>query len=229
MCSVRLVSLFGGTLLSAGLIASADVRAASDQDFSLAPYGSNTERSSGSSFAFGGQLETVYTPSGSGPFTTGSSGTDSVWGTALASTAVSSACLEAYTLWSGGGTSGYGYALSDVVQWFEVGEDAILTITWQSARSSGVDSNLWFALNRAGGATGIEPIAAFDSVTASGSISLVVEAGVLYQGLLGAGGVSMDLAGVASFVRFELSAIPSPGACAVLGVAGLGAVRRRRS
>ncbi|MEM7622467.1 MAG: hypothetical protein AAF235_04615 [Planctomycetota bacterium] len=222
--------LFGGALMAAGMTANAQEFMFSDTDATGAY----------ESFAISGAYDyytpfvtdTAYAPDALNTFATAY---DLFRGTTTMSTSQTSTELRTEASWSPSalGYDGFGYTFFQ--QFFQVTEDATMTISWDISGTDGYADAI-VVEDTATGAL----LFAFDGLvdSATGSVDITLEAGVDYAAIFGFqdfldplgsdfGPFILDSENT-QFISLALSPIPTPGSAATLALAGLVAARRRR-
>ncbi len=213
-------ALFGGALMACGMSANAQTFVYLDTDYTGA-YGSFAQ-----SATVGGPNDVASAPAA---LDTYSSGYSAAYGTTTMSTSQTPTSFRSEGMWDGTGTAGYGYGIARFQQFFTVTADATLTLTWDVTGTDFFASAIVLRDDVNGGV-----LANIDmSATPAGSIDIFVDNDLDYAfigGLINSGfGPFITVANVAQFVEVSVGAVPAPGAMALLGLAGIAGVRRRRA
>ncbi|GAB4544081.1 MAG: hypothetical protein Tsb0013_00880 [Phycisphaerales bacterium] len=219
-------ALFGGALMAAGMTANA-------QTFTYNAYsfdGAFPSFAVSDAYSFGPNADVAYTGV-DGLLNTSASNYNALTGTSNASTTQDAYSMRAQVGWAGDGSLGYGFAYARFQQFFTVSEDATVTITWDATGTDNYFSALIFADNSNGNLVASAD-ARVDGTT--GSITFFADDDINYVFIGGAiaGGSGPFITAPTSrdepFLELSISEVPTPGAMALLSVAGLAGIRRRR-
>ena len=215
-------ALFGGALMAAGMTANAQTFVYNATDVTGA------YPSFAASVAAGGAYDVAYTGV-DGFLNTSNSAYNAAYGTTSMSTSQDADSFRAQGSWDGTGTAGYGYGIARFQQFFTVTEDAIVTITWDTTDTDG----FWSALVAQDDINGTVAASLGGSADA-GSFSFFADNDLNYVflgGLFNNGFGPFITADARSpaFIEVTISEVPAPGAAALLGLAGVAGLRRRRA
>lgn len=214
-------ALFGGALMAAGMSANAQSFIYNETDYTGA-YSSFIV-----SQAVGGPSDVAYTPDLGN---TTSTGTSAAYGTTTMSTTQDANGWRAEGVWDGMGTAGFGYGVARFQQFFTVTEDSIVTISWDTTETDGFWSALVFQDDVNGTLVANE-----GGTSDAGSVSFFADNDLNYVflgGLFNNGFgpfITATDARAPAFVQVSISEVPAPGAAALLGLAGVAGLRRRRA
>lgn len=209
--------LFGGTLVSAGLVSAANAQAFnflnSDSAYGFAESAAIVVAYSGDDFAY----KDTAVPA---PNIDLSVSVDGSGGALTATTTRSNTSITSETTWDGNGPAGEAYAIALLTQVFSVSEDAQIIFSWDFAPLA--NEAQFLALSLRGLTFGNLLSIPNDAVSGSAVVDVFAGEEYIFIG---------DLAGFTntagrSFVNAQL--VPTPGAAAIIGFAGLAASRRRR-
>lgn len=218
MKTMMKTALFGGTLMAAGLSAQA-------QEFVFDDVSSYAVVGAGYYNLGGLGMDASNTSSDAGGFNF--SATSSVGGTTTTSSRDATS-FRIESVWDGvTGLGGYFNGFTD--QYFQVTQDAYITVSWDFSTTDyfGPPAAGWFGANIPGGGAAGFFAEADSAANASGSVTFTLDAGVDYN-LFFNMGAPFSFDSSPKFFEASLSAIPAPGSAALIGMAGLVGLRRRR-
>lgn len=219
----KATGLFGGALLCAGLAMGQPEFEFFETDFS-GSYGSVAYSGASIGSAFQGDQATDE------PFDTVVSGTDGITGTIFASTSQTASQIRTDVTWTETGFSPTGFAYTAVQVFFTVAQNAQLELAWDF-RTTNNNAVIQVTEDVAGG----DQLFLLDGPTggsAFGSETIDLVAGDRYGLTFGLAdlftGDSIALTQSQFPVFISATLTPTPGAFAVLALAGAAATRRRR-